>query len=157
MGAVAGKGPAVMEGPDQLCPVPAEISEEGLQVTVMTVDVVKVHDIGAEPFQFRDDPPGSLPGVEAIIAQHLRFECLEPDISALSTGNPQGIPIGPAAKDMVFHISFGQDPADSNTDFAGAADAAGGIDLNDFHPTFSQKKWYGNTRRLPPRLALIKK
>jgi hypothetical protein len=79
-------------------------------------------------------------GVEAIIAQKLRLQGLEPDISAIRAGNSQGIPISSAAKDIVFYIFGSQNLADANTNFARTANTAGGVDLNYLHPTFSQKK-----------------
>ena len=67
------------------------------------------------------------------------------------------MPIASAAENIVFYIFRSHHLTDPHADFSGAADAAGGIDLNYFHPTFSQKKWYGNTCKPPPRDALTKK
>jgi hypothetical protein len=106
----------------------------------MTVDIVQMHNIRPEPLQFPNHLPGSFLGIEPIITQHFGFQRLQLDIFGIRTGNSQGIPIGPAAEDMVFDIFGSQNAADANTYLPSAADATGGIDLNYLHPTFSQKK-----------------
>ena len=67
MWTIGSKGPTIMECPDQFCPVPAEPGKERFQIAVMTMDVVQVHDIRPDPFQFRNHLLGCLPGMKAIV------------------------------------------------------------------------------------------
>ena len=69
MGTIGGKGPTIMERPDQPCPVSAEPGKEHIQITIVPVDVVQVHDIRPDPFQFRNHLSGRLPGMKAIVTR----------------------------------------------------------------------------------------
>ena len=142
MGAVCGKGPAIVEGPDQLRSLSPEVGKQQLHMAVMAMEIMQVHHIGPDPLQMADHPLGRAPGIEAIVSQDPGAQRLEPDIAVIGTGDPQGIAVRPAAEqNMVFDALCPQQRADARADLSGTANAAGGIDLYDLHPIPSQKKW----------------
>ena len=54
VGTVPGKSPAVVEGPYQLCLVPAKPRKERFQITVVTMKIMQMHDIRLNPLQLGD-------------------------------------------------------------------------------------------------------
>jgi hypothetical protein len=106
----------------------------------MAMDVVQVHDIRPDPFQFRDHILGRLPGMKAIVSRYFGFQCLKLDVAVACTGDTQRVAVASAAEDIVFDICGSQKLADADAYLACAANATGGIDLNYFHPIVSQKK-----------------
>ena len=67
---VGSKAPAVMKSPNQLCFIQAEPGEEHIQVTIMSMNIMQVHNIRLDSFQFPNHPPGYSLGIETIIAQN---------------------------------------------------------------------------------------
>jgi len=157
MGAISRKRPTIMESPDQFLLFLPEIPKQHFKVAVVTVNIVQMHDIRLNALQLCDHVPGGLFGMETIVAEKFRFQCLKPDISRLGTGNTQGIPIAAAAENIIFDARGRHDPADTNAYFSRAADAAGGIDLDNFHQRFSQKNEYGYKLRVSPPEYAVKK
>ena len=136
MRAVCCECPTIVERPKQLRLFLLKVGEQQLQVTVVAMDVMQMYHIRLNLIQFPDHLLGRFFRVESVITQNSGFQCLNPEIPIITAGDSQQVAIRPAAEqNIVFDIIRGQQFTDTNTDFASTTNAAGGINLNNFHGT----------------------
>ena len=77
---VARESPAVVKGPLDLAIAGGEPLEQHLDVDVVAVQVVQVHDVGVYLVEALEQPPRRRLGVEARLAVEARLKRVEPDL-----------------------------------------------------------------------------
>ena len=130
-----------MEGPNQFGFVLFKVGEEHPKVAVVAVQIVQMHNVGPDtadvPYHF----PRGKAGIKPIVAKQSGCKRLKFGVYGIGAGNTQRIAACfTAVKNIIFHSVFRQQLTDTCTDFTRTAHTAGGIDLENFHVTYSQKK-----------------
>jgi hypothetical protein len=137
MGTIGGKSPAIVKSPDQLRLILAEPGKQKLQVAIMTMDIMQMHNVRLDVLQLGDQLPGGQFGIKSIVSQDPGLQRLKFDISAARAGDSGRKSVCFAAEDIVFNILCIHELTDANADLACTANAAGGIHLYDLHSVLS--------------------